>query len=346
MDYSTIYIYICITIDDNPDNPIRIRQDRAHTLRVKQEFCDMYPNRFLLFLQELLSVLVTPFYLFWVARAQTPNVLRFLQRSVITVDGVGHVCRYSTFDFSDSPNKPSNPSNPQSRHSTSLSSSSRPDQNNSNSPEGSGGGYVPPTLPQLGLHSSPDNSDSPDDPQGSAQESLESKLAQSTQHSQEFQGILARNPDISDPRASQALSQPLSSDHPYHLNDQQGQHKNEAYRSRDNTDDYSHNVSLSQSYGGGIPKMTKSFLSFIKNHPHFDISPNNPANPDNPLSQELGSDDHHNNPVSFSENNPINPSAQPSEQRSSNPNNPNNPTSVPVGLGRERVLRSLANRYI
>jgi autophagy-related protein 9 len=66
--------------------------DRLHTDVVRAEFSRLYQPKILLYAEEMLSILITPFILMF----RLPN---FFREFSIVVDGLGVVCSYSMFPF-------------------------------------------------------------------------------------------------------------------------------------------------------------------------------------------------------------------------------------------------------
>lgn len=53
----------------------------------------------LLFVEELASIVLTPFVLYWSLPACVPAILAFVRDFTMHVDGVGDICSLAAFDF-------------------------------------------------------------------------------------------------------------------------------------------------------------------------------------------------------------------------------------------------------
>ena len=53
----------------------------------------------MLFLEELASIVLTPFVLYWSLPACVPSILSFVRDFTTHVDGVGDICSLAAFDF-------------------------------------------------------------------------------------------------------------------------------------------------------------------------------------------------------------------------------------------------------
>jgi len=73
--------------------------DRLHSDEVKKEFAVLYQLKVMIFLEELISILITP----WVLWTSLPNcseqIIDFFREFTVHVDGVGYVCSFAVFDF-------------------------------------------------------------------------------------------------------------------------------------------------------------------------------------------------------------------------------------------------------
>lgn len=52
-----------------------------------------------LFVQEILSVIVTPFVLWYTLPDCAPAIVDFFREFTVHVDGLGYVCSFAVFDF-------------------------------------------------------------------------------------------------------------------------------------------------------------------------------------------------------------------------------------------------------
>ncbi|KIS67278.1 uncharacterized protein UMAG_04380 [Mycosarcoma maydis] len=76
---------------------------RFHSAQVHQAFGQLYTLKIYIFLQELLSVVTTPFVLWLSLPACAPDLIDFLRKYTVHVDGLGHVCSFAVFDFARQP---------------------------------------------------------------------------------------------------------------------------------------------------------------------------------------------------------------------------------------------------
>ncbi|KAF2402268.1 APG9-domain-containing protein [Trichodelitschia bisporula] len=74
-------------------------QKRLHTDEVRQEFSTLYQLKIILFLQELASVILTPFVFLISLPRCAEALIDFIREFTIHVDGLGHVCSFAIFDF-------------------------------------------------------------------------------------------------------------------------------------------------------------------------------------------------------------------------------------------------------
>lgn len=74
-------------------------QDRLHSDEVKKDFAVLYQLKVMIFLEELLSILVTPFVLWMTLPKCSDQIIDFFREFTIHVDGVGYVCSFAVFDF-------------------------------------------------------------------------------------------------------------------------------------------------------------------------------------------------------------------------------------------------------
>lgn len=78
---------------------------KAHTLNVQEEIEAMFRYRAAIFLEELVSVILTPIFLWQVLPSSANEVVAFLQSNTTHVSGVGDVCSFSAFDVSKHGNR-------------------------------------------------------------------------------------------------------------------------------------------------------------------------------------------------------------------------------------------------
>jgi autophagy-related protein 9 len=74
-------------------------QDRLHSFDVKLEFSQLYKTRVIIFIEDILSILTTPFVLFFSLPKCSDQIIDFFREFTIHVDGLGYVCSFAEFDF-------------------------------------------------------------------------------------------------------------------------------------------------------------------------------------------------------------------------------------------------------
>jgi autophagy-related protein 9 len=74
-------------------------QDRLHSDEVKREFSSMYQLKIMIFLEEVFSIIITPFILWFSLPKCSDQIIDFFREFTIHVDGVGYVCSFAVFDF-------------------------------------------------------------------------------------------------------------------------------------------------------------------------------------------------------------------------------------------------------
>ncbi|KAI6313324.1 autophagy protein atg9 [Pyricularia oryzae] len=72
---------------------------RLHSTEVKNEFSELYKPRPQIFLEEILSILLTPLVLLVSLPNSTDQIVDFFREFTIHVDGLGYVCLFSVFNF-------------------------------------------------------------------------------------------------------------------------------------------------------------------------------------------------------------------------------------------------------
>jgi autophagy-related protein 9 len=74
-------------------------KDRLHSDEVKREFSELYQMKIVIFLEEVISIIFTPFVL-WLSLPQcSDRIIDFFREFTIHVDGLGYVCSFAVFDF-------------------------------------------------------------------------------------------------------------------------------------------------------------------------------------------------------------------------------------------------------
>lgn len=72
---------------------------RLHSDEVKKEFAMLYQMKVLIFLEEILSMLFTPFVLWFSLPNCSDRLIDFFREFTVHVDGLGYVCSFAVFDF-------------------------------------------------------------------------------------------------------------------------------------------------------------------------------------------------------------------------------------------------------
>ncbi|KAF2835578.1 autophagy-related protein 9 [Patellaria atrata CBS 101060] len=78
-------------------------KDRLHTDEVRREFSSLYKMKLVVFLEEILSIIVTPYILMISMPRCSERLIDFFREFTIHVDGLGHVCSFAVFDFQKGP---------------------------------------------------------------------------------------------------------------------------------------------------------------------------------------------------------------------------------------------------
>lgn len=74
---------------------------RLHALEVKKEFCELYSLKIIIIFNEILSVILTPFVLWFKISYSSSAIIDFFREYSIHVDGLGHVCYFAMFNFEE-----------------------------------------------------------------------------------------------------------------------------------------------------------------------------------------------------------------------------------------------------
>jgi autophagy-related protein 9 len=74
-------------------------QGRLHSFEVKKEFSELYKVKIVIFLEEILSILVTPLILFTSLPRSSDQIVDFFREFTVHIDGLGYVCSFAVFDF-------------------------------------------------------------------------------------------------------------------------------------------------------------------------------------------------------------------------------------------------------
>lgn len=74
-------------------------KNQLHSNDVRVEFSSLYQMKVLIFLEEILSLIVAPFILWNNSGKRSEMIIDFFRDSTVQVDGLGHLCTFSVFDF-------------------------------------------------------------------------------------------------------------------------------------------------------------------------------------------------------------------------------------------------------
>lgn len=72
---------------------------RLHSDEVRTEFALLYQMKVIIFLEEILSIIFTPFILWFSLPKCSDALVDFFREFTIHVDGLGYVCSFAVFDF-------------------------------------------------------------------------------------------------------------------------------------------------------------------------------------------------------------------------------------------------------
>lgn len=74
---------------------------KLHTIQVKNEFCQLYCLKIIIIINEILSLVLTPFILWFKISHNSGNIIDFYREYSIHVDGLGYVCYFAMFNFEE-----------------------------------------------------------------------------------------------------------------------------------------------------------------------------------------------------------------------------------------------------
>jgi autophagy-related protein 9 len=72
---------------------------RLHSDDVRKEFAVLYQMKIVIFLEEILSMIFTPFVLWFSLPKCSDSIIDFFREFTVHVDGVGYLCSFAVFDF-------------------------------------------------------------------------------------------------------------------------------------------------------------------------------------------------------------------------------------------------------
>ncbi|RDB21088.1 Autophagy-related protein 9 [Hypsizygus marmoreus] len=74
-------------------------KQQLHSKKVHEEFGELFAMKILIFVQEVISVVLTPFVLWFSLPACAPAIIDFFREFSVHVDGRGYVCSFAEFNF-------------------------------------------------------------------------------------------------------------------------------------------------------------------------------------------------------------------------------------------------------
>lgn len=72
---------------------------RLHSDEVRREFAMLYQMKIVIFLEEILSMIFTPFVLWFSLPKCSDRLIDFFREFTVHVDGMGYLCSFAVFDF-------------------------------------------------------------------------------------------------------------------------------------------------------------------------------------------------------------------------------------------------------
>lgn len=74
-------------------------QGKLHTQQVKNEYCQLFNLKILIIFNEILSIILTPFLLWFKISNLSSSIIDFFRDYSIHIDGLGYICYFSMFNF-------------------------------------------------------------------------------------------------------------------------------------------------------------------------------------------------------------------------------------------------------
>ncbi|KAJ3774233.1 putative transmembrane protein [Lentinula raphanica] len=74
-------------------------KDQLHSKKVHQDFGELFAMKIMIFVEEVLSVVLTPFVLWFSLPDCAPAIIDFFREFSVHVDGRGYVCSFAEFNF-------------------------------------------------------------------------------------------------------------------------------------------------------------------------------------------------------------------------------------------------------
>jgi autophagy-related protein 9 len=90
-------------------------EGRLHSDETRKEFATLYQLKLLIFLEEILSMIFTPFVLWFTLPNCSDRIIDFFREFTVHVDGLGYVCSFAEFNFKKHGNTRQNPQFPAQR---------------------------------------------------------------------------------------------------------------------------------------------------------------------------------------------------------------------------------------
>lgn len=79
-------------------------ENRLHSNEVRSEFVQLYQMKIVITLEEVLSMIFTPFVLWYSLPKCSDRIIDFFREFTVHVDGIGYVCSFAEFNFQKNPN--------------------------------------------------------------------------------------------------------------------------------------------------------------------------------------------------------------------------------------------------
>ena len=77
---------------------------RLHSDEVRSDFAMLYRMKVIVFFEEILGIILTPFILWFSLPQCSDKLVDFFREFTVHVDGLGYVCSFAVFDFKKGPN--------------------------------------------------------------------------------------------------------------------------------------------------------------------------------------------------------------------------------------------------
>lgn len=74
-------------------------RNRLHTNEVRADFATLYKMKLIIFLEEIVSIIITPLILWFSLPKCSDRLIDFFREFTVHVDGLGYVCSFAVFDF-------------------------------------------------------------------------------------------------------------------------------------------------------------------------------------------------------------------------------------------------------